>query len=151
MQGRTDDGLTANSLFPDVQKAYDKIWATGYEKRCGKIRSEETCVMTNKMTEYARGVVILDGHKSTSQVGRTPPCTIGALKIIVETLNNVGHPTRCPQHLNSVRLMMSYSGQCPHNVVLSPHCERGGPGHLCSVIVKQKNTKSRWGKMRCWR
>ena len=73
MQGRTDDGLTANSLFPDVQKAYDKIWATGYEKRCGKIRSEETCVMTNKMTEYARGVVILDGHKSTSQVGRTPP------------------------------------------------------------------------------
>ena len=24
MQGRTDDGLTANSFFPDVEKAYDK-------------------------------------------------------------------------------------------------------------------------------
>ena len=37
------------------------------------MRSEETCVITYKMTEYAGGVVILDGHKSTSQVGGTAP------------------------------------------------------------------------------
>ena len=72
MQGRTEDGLTTNSFFPDVQ-GLCQVWAVGYEKTCGKMRSEETCVMTNKMTEYSGGVLILDGHKSTSQGGGTRP------------------------------------------------------------------------------
>ena len=46
--------------------------------------------------------------------GRDPPPlhNVGLKNILVETLNNVGHPTRCPQPLNSVRLMVSYIIQC---------------------------------------
>ena len=47
--------------------------------------------------------------------GRDPPSAhCGLQKILLETLNNVGQRTRCPQPLNSVRLMVSYIVQCLH-------------------------------------
>ena len=68
-----------------------------------------------------------------AQVAGTPPPHNGGFKkVIVETLNNVGHPTRCPQPLNSVRQMVSYIVQCLRNVFFKPTlCKKGGPGHLC--------------------
>ena len=51
----------------------------------------------------------LDLEKVLTQVAGTPPFhNVGFKKLLVETLNSVGHPTRCPQPLNSVRLMVSY-------------------------------------------
>ena len=61
-----------------------------------------------------------------------PRCTMWALKnILVETLNNVGHPTRCPQPLNSVRLMVSYIVQCLHNDFFKPTLCKGGVPATC--------------------
>ena len=42
-----------------------------------------------------------------TQVAGTPRLhKVDLKKILVQTLNDVGHPTRCPQPLNSVRLMV---------------------------------------------
>ena len=58
--------------------------------------------------------------------GPPPLHNVGFKKILVETLNNVGHPTRCPQPLNSVRLMVSYIVQCLHKYFFSsPHIVQG--------------------------
>ena len=72
------------------------------------------------------------GNLITAQVAGTPPLhNVGFKKNIAETLNNVGHPTRCLQPLNSVRLMVSYIVQCLDNIFLSPHCARGGRAATC--------------------
>ena len=66
-----------------------------------------------------------------------PPGTIWALKkILVETLNNVGHPTRRPQPVNSVRLMVSCVVQRLRNDFLKPTLYKGGgPGHLLGKLL----------------
>ena len=71
-----------------------------------------------------------------AQVAGTPPPHNGGFKkVIVETLNNVGHPTRCPQPLNSVRLMVSHIVQCLHSDFFKPTlCKGGGPDHLCECL-----------------
>ena len=56
---------------------------------------------------------------------------VGFKKILVETLNNVGHPTRCPQPLNSVRLMVSYIVRCLHNDFFKPTLCKGGVPVTC--------------------
>ena len=58
--------------------------------------------------------------------GRDPPLHNVGLNIFAETLNNVGHPTRCPQPLDSVRLMVSYIALCLHNDFFYAHIVRGG-------------------------
>ena len=56
-------------------------------------------------------------HNKTTQVAGTPPFdNVGFRNILVGTLNNVGHPTRRPHYLNSIRVMVSYIVQCLHNV-----------------------------------
>ena len=56
-----------------------------------------------------------------------PLAQSGLQKILVETLNNVGHLTRCPQPLNSVRQMVSsYIVQCLHNEFFKPILCKGG-------------------------
>ena len=67
---------------------------------------------------HGRKVVIVrvderDDGASTQVAGTPPLHNVGINKVVVETLNNVVHPTRCPQPLNSVRLMVSYIAQCP--------------------------------------
>ena len=54
--------------------------------------------------------------------------------ILVEILNNVGHPTRCPQSLNSVLLTVSYIVQCLHNYFLKPTLCEGGVPATCVAI-----------------
>ena len=56
----------------------------------------------------------------TQATGTPPLHNVGFRKIIVETLNSVGHPTRCPQPLNSVRQKVSYIVQCLRNDFLKP-------------------------------
>ena len=60
---------------------------------------------------HGRKVVIVrvderDDGASTQVAGTPPLHNVGINKVVVETLNNVVHPTRCPQPLNSVRLMV---------------------------------------------
>ena len=74
---------------------------------------------------HRRKVVIVRGDEpndgASTQVAGTPPLhNVGFKKSVVETLNNAGHPTRCPQPLNSVRLMVSYIVQCLHNYCFKP-------------------------------
>ena len=78
----------------------------------------------------------------TTQVAGPPPLhNVSFKKTLVETLNNVGHPTRCPQPLNSVRLMVSYIVQRLHNYFFKPTlCRGGGPGRvsrLCKSRIVQ--------------
>ena len=89
-----------------------------------------TGVVNNVMRECLKGC---KKNISATHVAGTPPFhNVSIKKILVETLNNVRHPTRCPQPLNSVRQMVSYIVQCLRNVFFKPTlCKKGGPGHLC--------------------
>ena len=72
----------------------------------------------------------------TTQVAGTPPLhNVGFQKILVETFNNVGHPTRCPQPLNSVRQTVSYIVQCLHHDFLKPTLCRGGVPATCVRVM----------------
>ena len=72
---------------------------------------------------------------SRSQVPGTPPLNnVGLKNVLVETLNNVGHPTRCPQPPNSVRLMVSYIVQCLHNDFFKPTLCKGGVPATCAAV-----------------
>ena len=54
-------------------------------------------------------------------------------KILVETLCNVRRPTRCPQPLHSVRLMVSYTVQCLRNDFFKPTLCKGGIPATCEI------------------
>ena len=80
------------------------------------------------------GVRYGSGTGVATQVTGTPPLhNVGFKNILVETLNNVGHPTRCPQSLNSVRLMVSYIVQCLHNYWFKPTLCNGGVPAIVKV------------------
>ena len=72
--------------------------------------------------------------------GRDPPLhNVSFKNILVETLNNVGHPTRCPQSLNSVRLMVHCS-MSPQLFFEAHIWQRGGPGRLRTIHNAVQNT-----------
>ena len=65
------------------------------------------------------------------QPGPPPPSPCGLQKKLLETLNNVGRRTRCPQPLTFVRPTVSYIVQCRRNDFFKTTlCKGGGPGHL---------------------
>ena len=79
---------------------------------------------------------------TNTHVAETPPLqNVSFKKVIVDTLNNVGPLTRCPQPLNSVRLMVSYIAQCLHNDFFEAHSVQGG-GVLATCVpnVVTRNT-----------
>ena len=79
--------------------------------------------------------VVFSRRALPSQVAGTPPLNNGGLKnILVEMLNNVGHPTRCPQPPNSVRLPVSYIVQCLHNDVFKATLCKGGVTATCLLF-----------------
>lgn len=67
-------------------------------------------------------------HGMRSQVAETPSLhsvAVKTLHILVETLPNVAHPTRCRQPLNSARLLASYIVYKEFFTLIL--CMRGGP------------------------
>ena len=70
--------------------------------------------------------------------GTLPLHIVGLKNILVETLHNVGHPTRCPKPLNSVRLMVPYIVQCLHNDFFKPALCRGGVPATCANVCGDK-------------
>ena len=77
-------------------------------------------------------------RNKTTQVAGTPPLpNVGFKNILVETFNNIGHPTRCPQPLNSVRLMMSFIVQGLHNVFFKPTLCKGGVPATCEARLEK--------------
>ena len=78
--------------------------------------------------------------KALHRWSRPPLAHCGRKKILVETLSNAAHPTKCRHSLNSVRLIMVCCFvQCLHcKDFLRPHCAGGGPGHLSADLCKRR-------------
>ena len=79
---------------------------------------------------------------SNTQVTEPHPLAIcGCKQIIVEVIDNVVNPTRCRQHLNSVRLMVCYIDQCLHMAFFACIVQVGGRGSPLTMYVPTKPLK----------
>ena len=65
--------------------------------------------------------------------GSPPPCTMWTFKNSCGDMNNVGHPTRCPQPLNSVSPVVSYVVQCLQKDFFKAHSVQGGVPATCAI------------------